>query len=41
MSVAITLTDAITGLVGEKRALGYKYDAEARVLARFAVFTAG
>jgi len=39
MSAAITLTDAIAGLVGEKRAVGYTYDAEARVLARFTVFT--
>ena len=29
MSAAITLADAITALVAEKRAVGYKYDAEA------------
>jgi integrase/recombinase XerD len=39
MSAAITLTDAIAALVGEKRAVGYKYHAEARVLARFEAFT--
>ena len=39
MSAAITLADAIAALVGEKRAVGYKYDAEARVLARFEAFT--
>ena len=38
MSAAITLADAITALVAEKRAVGYKYDAEARVLARFEAF---
>ncbi len=38
MSTAVTLTDSITALVGEKRAVGYKYDAEARVLARFEEF---
>lgn len=39
MSAAITLTDAIAALVSEKRAVGYKYLAEARVLARFEAFT--
>ncbi len=38
MSPAITLADAITALVAEKHAVGYKYDAEERVLARFAAF---
>jgi integrase/recombinase XerD len=38
MSTDITLTDAITALVVEKRAVGYKYAAEERVLARFAAF---
>jgi integrase len=38
MSGEITLADAITGLVTEKRALGYKYVSEERVLARFQVF---
>ena len=38
MSPDITLTDAITALVAEKRAVGYKYAAEARVLDRFAAF---
>jgi len=41
MSTDITLTDAITALVAEKRAVGYKYVAEARVLARFAAFCRG
>jgi len=39
MSAAITLADAIAALVGEKRAVGYKYHAEARVLDRFEAFT--
>jgi integrase len=39
MTPGITLTDAITALVAEKRAVGYKYAAEARVLARFAAFS--
>jgi integrase/recombinase XerD len=34
----ITLTDAIAALVTEKRAVGYKYVTEERLLARFAVF---
>jgi integrase len=38
MSTDITMTDAITALVAEKRAVGYKYAAEERVLARFAAF---
>ncbi len=40
MSPAVTMTEAITALVAEKRAVGYKYDAEERVLARFAAFSA-
>jgi len=32
------MADAITALVEQKRAVGYKYAAEARVLARFAAF---
>ena len=38
MSAGVTLVEAITALVAEKRAVGYKYDAEARVLARFEEF---
>ncbi|HEY6422713.1 MAG TPA: site-specific integrase, partial [Pseudonocardiaceae bacterium] len=38
MTTDITLTDAITALVSEKRAIGYKYDAEQQVLARFEAF---
>lgn len=38
-STSVTLSEAITALVGEKRAVGYKYDAEARVLARFEAFS--
>jgi integrase/recombinase XerD len=38
MSLEVTMGDAITSLVAEKRAVGYKYAAEARVLARFAAF---
>src|SRR6516165_1503494 len=41
MSPGITMAGAITALVAEKRAVGYKYDAEERVLARFAAFSAG
>jgi integrase/recombinase XerD len=41
VSSAITLADAITGLVAEKRALGYKCVSEELVLARFEVFCAG
>ena len=40
MSAAITLADAIAGLVAEKRAVGYKYVSEERALARFEVFCA-
>src|SRR6516164_3781402 len=39
MSPDITMAGAITALVAEKRAVGYKYDAEERVLARFAAFS--
>ncbi len=39
MSTVVTLPDAIAALVAEKRAVGYKYDAEARVLARFEAFS--
>jgi integrase len=39
MSAAVTLSEAITALVAEKRAVGYRYDAEARVLARFEAFS--
>src|SRR5213592_2603803 len=38
MSPEVTMSDAITSLVADKRAVGYKYAAEARVLARFAAF---
>jgi integrase/recombinase XerD len=38
VSAGITLTEAITALVAEKRAVGYKYHAEAQVLARFEAF---
>lgn len=38
MSADVTMSEAITALVAEKRAVGYKYDAEARVLARFEAF---
>ena len=41
MSPALTMTEAITALVTEKRATGYKYDTEQRVLTRFAAFCAG
>jgi integrase/recombinase XerD len=41
MTPAITLTDAIAALVAEKRAVGYKYATEARVLARFDAFCCG
>lgn len=40
MSATITLPEAISGLVAEKRALGYKYQAEALVLGRFEAFCA-
>ncbi len=39
MSPAITMTGAIRALAAEKRATGYKYDTEERVLARFAAFS--
>ena len=39
MTAGIPLSDAIAALVGEKRAVGYKYNAEARVLARFEAFS--
>ena len=41
MSTGITMADAITALVEQKRATGYKYAAEARVLARFETFCHG
>jgi len=40
MSAEIELAGAITGLIAEKRALGYKYVCEERVLARFDAFCA-
>jgi hypothetical protein len=39
VNAGITLPDAIAALIAEKRAVGYKYDAEARVLARFEAFS--
>ena len=39
MSPGVTMAEAITALVAEKRAVGYKYGAEERVLARFAAFS--
>ena len=41
MTAEITLASAIAGLVCEKRAVGYKYVSEERVLARFETFCAG
>jgi integrase/recombinase XerD len=38
MASDMTLGDAITALVAEKRAVGYKYTAEAKLLARFEAF---
>ena len=38
MNPGITMADAVTALVAEKHAVGYKYAAEERVLARFAAF---
>jgi integrase/recombinase XerD len=35
---SMSLAGAITALAAEKRAVGYKYDAEERVLARFEAF---
>jgi integrase/recombinase XerD len=40
MSAHVSLAEAISGLVSEKRALGYKYVSEERALARFEVFCA-
>jgi integrase/recombinase XerD len=40
VSPAVTMAGASTALVAEKRAVGYRYDAEHRVLARFAAFCA-
>ena len=40
MSAAVTLAEAIRGLVSEKRAVGYKYVCEERALARFEAFCA-
>ena len=39
MSADITMLDAITALVAQKRAVGYKYASEERVLVRFAAFS--
>ena len=39
MTAEVTLSDAITALVAEKRAVGCKYEAEARVLTRFGAFS--
>ncbi len=39
MSARFTLSEAIAALVSEKRAVGYKYNAEARVLTRFEIFS--
>jgi integrase/recombinase XerD len=39
MSVQVTLGEAILGLVAEKRAIGYKYHAEAQLLIRFEAFS--
>jgi integrase/recombinase XerD len=39
VSADVTLFEAITALVAEKRAVGYQYDAEQRVLARFEAFS--
>ena len=38
MTPGITMAEAITAVVTEKRAVGYKYAAEEKVLARFAAF---
>lgn len=38
-TMSVTLSEAITALVAEKRAVGYNYSAEARVLARFEAFS--
>ena len=39
MSAALALAEAVTALVAQKRAVGYTYDTEARVLARFEAFS--
>jgi integrase/recombinase XerD len=39
VSAGVRLSEAITALVAEKHAVGYHYDAEARVLARFEAFS--
>jgi integrase/recombinase XerD len=39
VSAGVTLSEAVTALVAGKRAVGYRYDAEARVLARFEAFS--
>ena len=39
MTAGMTLAEAITALVAEKRAVGYKYQAEQQVLARFERFS--
>jgi len=41
MTAGMNLADAITALVTEKRAVGYKYAAEERVLRRFEAFCRG
>jgi integrase/recombinase XerD len=41
MTAEIVLADAITALVAQKRAVGYKYVSEERVLARFEAFCRG
>jgi integrase/recombinase XerD len=41
MTAEVDLADAITALVAQKRAVGYNYAAEARVLARFEAFCRG
>jgi site-specific recombinase XerD len=38
MNDGLTLAGALTALAAEKRAVGYKYDTEERVLARFEAF---
>jgi integrase/recombinase XerD len=38
MTADIALADAITALVAQKRAVGYKHATEERVLARFEEF---
>jgi integrase/recombinase XerD len=41
MTAEVDLADAITALVAQKRAVGYKYVSEERVLARFEAFSRG